>query len=501
MEKNIILAIILSVMVLVVWNLMFGGQITPQKEVEKPSPAQEERIPPPQIPLPREAAEELVLENDYLKVTFVSRGAKIKSWYLKRSKKELIAHEGFGLGLNLFLPGGVEIDLNGKDFQSTLDETTKKAVFEWEDHERGFKIAKTFELSQHGEYGLCSIETEDLPLGSEYHLTWPKGIGTKGNNIEQLAFFKGELQEQFKQGTSQDYGRGIKWMGLRQKKDLIVILASLDQPLGGMFKDNYWGLRDERRQSRWIIYAGPGKVFIVRLANQAIKELTGQDYHLSSAVKVGTWGRLSVGLGNVLLFFYSFTHSYGLAIVLLTLLIYGVLSPLTFKQFESMQRMQTVQPELKAIQKKFKSDPKRLQIEMMKVYKKHKINPMAGCLPMLVQLPIIFILYRVLLDFRFSENPSFLWIKDLGKPNIPLLLVLGGTMFLQQRISQKAQSAAQQEGLAKMMQFFPIFIIVMLWSLPSGVMLYWFTSSLISIVQQFFITRRRVLPSPAKVGR
>ena len=501
MEKNIILAIVLSVVVLVVWTFIIGPQTTPPKEERKPSPAQEERIPLPQIPLPPEAVEELVLENDYLKVTFVSRGARIKSWYLKSSKKELIAYERFGLGLNLFLPEGMEIDLDGKNFQSTLDETAKKAVFEWQDSERGFKIVKTFQLSQEGEYGLCVIETENLPLGSEYHLTWPKGIGTKGNNIEQLVFFKGELQEQFKQGTRQDYGQGVKWMGLRQKKDLIVILASLNQPLGGMFKDDYWGLRDRRRQSRWIIYAGPGNVFKVRLANQVIKKLTGQDYHLSSAVKVSTWGYLSVGLGNVLLFFYSFTHNYGLAIVLLTLLIYGALSPLTFKQFESMQKMQIVQPELKAIQKKFKSDPKRLQIEMMKVYKKHKINPMAGCLPMLVQLPIIFVLYRVLLNFPFSENPSFLWIKDLGKPNIPLLLLLGGAMFLQQRISRKAQPAGQQEGMAKMMQFFPIFIIVMLWSLPSGVMVYWFTSTLISIAQQFFITRRRVLPSPAKVGR
>lgn len=499
MEKNVILAIVLSVVVLVVWTFIFR-QTAPPEQKRKPSPAPEERIPSPQIPLVPQAAEELVLENDYLTVTFVSRGAKIKSWYLKRSKKELIAPGGFGLGLNLFLPEGIEIDLNGMDFQSTLDKTTKKAIFEWQDSERGFKVVKTFGLSQHGEYGLCSIETGDLPLGSEYHLTWPKGIGTKGNRIEQFAFFKEELQEQFKQGTRQDYGRGIKWMGLREKKDLII-LASLNQPLGGMFKDNYWGLKDGRRQSRWIIYAGPGNVFKVRLANQTIKELTGQDYHLSSAVKVSTWGYLSVGLGKVLLFFYSFTHNYGIAIILLTLLIYGALSPLTFKQFESMQRMQTVQPELKAIQKKFKSDPKRLQIEMMKVYKKHKINPMAGCLPMLVQLPIIFVLYRVLLDFPFSENPSFLWIKDLAKPNIPLLLALGGTMFLQQRVSQKAQSAAQQEGLAKMMQFFPIFIIVMLWSLPSGVMLYWFTSTLISIAQQFFIIRRRVLPSPAKAGR
>jgi len=122
-----------------------------------------------------------------------------------------------------------------------------------------------------------------------------------------------------------------------------------------------------------------------------------------------------------------------------------------------MQKMQLIQPELKKIQQKYKNDPRKMQAEMMKIYGKYKINPMAGCLPMFIQLPIIFVLYRALLDFPFAENPSFL-----------------------------------QEGITKIMQFFPLFLIVILWSLPSGVMLYWFTSTLISIVQQLIITRKTV---------
>lgn len=165
-----------------------------------------------------------------------------------------------------------------------------------------------------------------------------------------------------------------------------------------------------------------------------------------------------------------------------------------------MHKMQVIQPEVQAVQKKFKGDPKQIQVEMMKIYKKHKVNPMSGCFPLIIQMPIIFVLYRALIGFNFSDNPSFLWIKNLGEPNIPLLIGLGITMFLQQRITQKTQvqSTGQQQGMAKMMQFFPIFIIVMLWSLPSGVMLYWFTSTLFSIFQQFLIRRKLSPPSLAK---
>jgi len=152
--------------------------------------------------------------------------------------------------------------------------------------------------------------------------------------------------------------------------------------------------------------------------------------------------------------------------------------------------MGLAQPEIAVIQKKFKDEPKKLQMEMMKVYKKYGVNPMSGCLPMLIQFPIIIFLYRAILGFNFSDNPSFLWIKDLGKYDIPLLLMVGGVMISQSLLSRKSQVKTDQGGLGKLMMFFPILIIVFLWQLPSAVMIYWFTSTSISLFQQILINRK-----------
>jgi len=503
MQRNLILAIVLSAIVLLFYNFFILSRQTippPPTEQIEPSLTQEGETPPQEKVLPsQKEEEEITLENNYLKVILISRGGRIKAWYLKKEKKELIGKGTYSLGMNLFLPEGQRINLNEENFK-VKKEGEKKVIFTWENKEEGFKISKSLEISKQGYDGFIFIKTENIPFGSSYELTWQGGIGDEYKEEERLAFFNGSLQEEKKEGVQRDYGRGIRWMGLRQKRDLLVILASLNQPKAGIFRSDYWGLKDNRPQSEWIIYAGPQNYGEIRSVNEKIKQVKGEDYHLTAALSLSIWGKFSVGLIKILLFFYGFTHNYGIAIILLTLLIYGILSPLTIKQFTSMHKMQAIGPELQAIQKKFKSDPKQMQVETMKLYRKHKVNPMSGCFPLLIQMPIIFILYRALLNFNFSENPSFLWIKNLGKPDIPLLLALGVTMFLQQKITQKTQmqSAGQQQGIAKMMQFFPIFIIVMLWSLPSGVMLYWFTSTLFSIFQQFFIRRKIPLPHSGK---
>ena len=505
MQKNLIMAIVLSVVVLLLYNIFIVGRkpaLPPSTKEATEYPIWEEEAPQPGEILPSsqlEKGEEIILENEYVKVVLTSRGGVVKSWYLKKEKKELVGKNTYSLGLNLFLPEGERVNLSEEDFEVQKD-GERKAVFTWEDEERRFKLYKNLEISRQGYHAFLSIETVNLPLGSSYELTWPAVIGDEYKEEERLVFFNDKLQEEKKEGVQRDYGRGLKWMGLRQKRELLVILASLDWPRGGMFRSEFWGFEDNKTESRWIVYAGPQSYGEIRSLNGRIKEINGEDYHLTEALDLSIWGQLSVGLIRILLFFYSFTHNYGIAIILLTLLIYGALFPLTFKQFTSMHKMQVIQPEVKAVQAKFKGDPKQMQVEMMKIYRKHKVNPMSGCFPLIIQMPIIFVLYRALLNFNFSENPSFLWIKNLGEPNIPLLIGLGVTMFLQQRITQKTQvqSAGQQQGMAKMMQFFPIFIIVMLWSLPSGVMLYWFTSTLFSIFQQFLIRRRMSPSQPAK---
>lgn len=505
MQKNLIMAIVLSVVVLLLYNVFFASRkpavSPPTREATESSPwvgetpQQGEILPFSQL----ERGEEVILENEYVKVALTSRGGIVKSWYLKKEKKELVGRSTYSLGLNLFLPEGEKINLSEENFEVQKD-GERKAIFTWEDEEGRFELSKTLEISKQGYHIFLSIKTENLPLGSSYELTWPSMIGDEYKEEERLVFFNDKLQEEKKEGVQRDYGRGVKWMGLRQKRELLVILASLDWPRGGMFRSEFWGFEDNKPESRWIVYAGPQSYGEIRSLNGRIKEINGEDYHLTGALDLSIWGYLSKALLDILYFFYGFTHNYGVAIILLTLLIYGALFPLTYKQFTSMHKMQVIQPEVKAVQAKFKGDPKQMQVEMMKIYKKHKVNPMSGCFPLIIQMPIIFVLYRALIGFNFSDNPSFLWIPNLGQKDIPLLIALGAAMFLQQRITQKTQiqTAGQQQGMAKMMQFFPIFIIVMLWSLPSGVMLYWFTSTLFSIFQQFLIRRRMPPSQPAK---
>lgn len=506
MEKNLIVAIVLSVGILVVYNIFVLNRPTVPPQVQETGPVVEEEKPPEiwevpgvgEIPVEErvpslERAREFVLENNQLKIVLTSQGGRIKSWYEKKSKRELIKEGTLTLDLKLSLPGATMIDLNRIVFRSRLEEEAKRVTFNWR-NEEGLEVIKTFEIPLSGNQGLVTLRINNLPLGGEYYLLWQKATGREGEGGEQLAFSSdGIFEQEFKEGVRGSYGREIKWMGIRAKKYLII-LASLRPPRGGVFQSTLWGFKDSQTKSQWIVYGGPQSYSELRLVNKQIREITGEDYHLTDAIKLGIFGHLSVGLQRGLIFLYEHTGSYGLAIILLTLIIQGIMLPLTFKQYESMQKMSLIQPEIQAVQKKFKGDPRAMQVEIMKVYKKNKINPMGGCLPMLLPFPVIIVLYRSLLDFNFSENPSFLWIKDLGKPNIPLLLVLGVLMFLQQRVSQKGRPAGgQQEGMAKMMQFFPIFIIVILWSLPSGVMLYWFTSTLISLLQNLLIARKRAV--------
>ena len=481
MEKNIILAIVLSVVVLVIYNIFFMPQLV-EKKIPKAPEVKEKTV---GVAHPEEGRE-ITLENSNVIIKISTKGGRIVSWYLKHKKKNLL----LGDTTNLYLksPEGEIINLSEENFR-VKESSKEKIVLYWEKGKS--KLTQTISLPSSSYYVVCELLT-NFPANTEYFFNWPNRIQGKTEGEERLAYWNFYLYKEKKEGIKSEYNSKIKWLGIRQKKDFLVLMVPLQKVDGGFFKIDSWGFFSTKKRTKWIIYAGPQSYTELRLLNKVIKNTLNQDYHLTDAAIIGFWGYLSLGIIKILILFYNFTHSYGIAIILLTLLIYGALSPLTFKQFESMQKMQVIQPELKEIQKKFKNDPKRLQAEMMKIYSKHKVNPMSGCLPMIIQLPIIFILYRALLNFNFAENPSFLWIKNLGKPDIPLLLALGGCMFLQQRISQKFQTGKEQEGLAKMMQFFPLFLILILWSLPSGVMLYWFTSTLISILQQFFIAKRNI---------
>ena len=223
--------------------------------------------------------------------------------------------------------------------------------------------------------------------------------------------------------------------------------------------------------------------------------LAAADHQFEKAMNLGWFGPISLLLLRVLSFSHRFTGNYGLDIILLTILVKIAFWPLTRKSFESMRAMQKVQPEMQRLREKYKDDPKQLNSEMMELYRRHKVNPLGGCLPMVLQIPVFIGLYQALLNtIELRHAPFLFWINDLAAPErlalfgygIPVLtLLLGASMFLQQRMSPPAGDPAQQ----RVMMFMPVVFTFMFIGFPAGLTIYWLTNNLLTIAQQWFMLR------------
>lgn len=198
--------------------------------------------------------------------------------------------------------------------------------------------------------------------------------------------------------------------------------------------------------------------------------------------------------------------SYALAIIMISILIKIILYPLMQKQMKSTMNMQEVQPKLEYLQKKYKNNPEKMNEEVMKLYKEYDINPMAGCLPLLIQMPILIGLFAALrqYDFQPLEHAAFFWIPNLGEKDpffiLPVLVAL--TMFLQQKISMATTpSAAENPTMKTMLYVMPAMMLFVCWSMPAGLCLYWAFFSILSIVQQFFMNKQKRKEMEARAER
>jgi YidC/Oxa1 family membrane protein insertase len=209
--------------------------------------------------------------------------------------------------------------------------------------------------------------------------------------------------------------------------------------------------------------------------------------------------------------FYEFTHNYGVAIILLTVITKVLFFPLTIKSMTSMKAMQSLQPQINALRSKYKSDPQRLQRETMELYRAHKVNPLGGCLPMVVQIPIFYALYVALSVSVEIQNAPFicfgrlfgtdLWICDLAAhdPTYVLPILMGISMFIQQKMTPVMGDPRQ----AKMMLFMPVVFTFMFLNLPAGLVLYWTLSNVLQIAQQKYLERFGKKPekAPARAAK
>ncbi|PID75211.1 MAG: membrane protein insertase YidC [Deltaproteobacteria bacterium] len=240
-----------------------------------------------------------------------------------------------------------------------------------------------------------------------------------------------------------------------------------------------------------------------------LKMLKEIGYNLDRSVNFGWFDVIAKPVLWLLNLFYSFCRNYGIAIILVTVLIKALFWPISQKGMKSMKNMQKLQPKMVKIKEKYKDDPTRMNQEVMNLYKTYKVNPLGGCLPMVLQIPVFFALYKVLLlSIELRHAPFMLWITDLSAPDrlylgfdipylggLPVLtLLMGASMFLQQKLTPTTADPTQ----AKIMMFLPIIFTFMFINFASGLVLYWFVNNLLSILQQVMINRERKTPATAE---
>lgn len=240
-----------------------------------------------------------------------------------------------------------------------------------------------------------------------------------------------------------------------------------------------------------IFYAGP----------KSIDALKAVDPELAQIIDFGFFGFIARPLLYVMKAFHSMVGNWGFAIILLTLLVRLCVLPFNIMSFKSMKAMQKVQPIIQNLREKYKDDPMRLNTEMMAVMKQNGANPLGGCLPMLLQIPVFFALYRVIgSSIELYNSPFVLWIHDLSAhdPFYVLPVLMSVFMFIQQKITPSTMDPMQ----AKIMLFLPVVFSLFMLQLPSGLTLYMVVSTLFGIIQQWLIMRdKSPAPAPAVVAK
>ncbi len=286
--------------------------------------------------------------------------------------------------------------------------------------------------------------------------------------------------------------QSIKWVGIDFNYHLFGLF--LDKETNLIYKNNPDGTlgvfsnKSENTATFNLVYVKKDYDYLVSLGHQ-----------LQNSVDFGMWGVFAVWILKGLQFFHTWFPNYGISILLLTLLIRLITFPLQYKSIVSMKKLQLVQPELTKIREKFKDDPQRMQKESMELFKRSGANPIGGCLPLLLQMPVFFAFYKVLNhSVELVGAPFMLWIHDLSNkdPYYVLPVLMTGAMFLQQKLTPNTISDPVQR---KMMLFMPLVFGFIMKDLPSGLSLYIFVSTLLGILQQVFVFNAQKSNQPVVV--
>ena len=380
----------------------------------------------------------------------------------------------------------------------TFDNETKILTFVAE--YRSFRITKIYTFyKNHYHFNLSTniINTSDTHFSGKYNisLVTPWTSDEKGDFYSfsgPLTFDGNKLQEDKPKNIQKNpvIYRDAVWSGFTDKYFLQAL--NPDDSIEHVLINYQSGFIENKFTSNsFVILPGESKVFehSAFLGPKNLDYLSAGDASFEEAIHFGFFHFLAKPLFVVLLFFYGFLNNYGFSIILLTICIKIIFWPLTHKSYKSMQGMQKLQPEMKRLKEKYADDKQRLNQEMMTFYRDNKVNPLGGCLPILIQIPVFFALYKVLLDsIELRHAPFMLWITDLSAKD-PLFItpvIMGASMFLQQKLTPTNLDPTQE----KVMLMMPVIFTFLFLNFPAGLVIYWLVNNLLTILQQLIIRRQ-----------
>ena len=543
MDKRTILAVGLIILVIGAYNLFIIPKFAPPPPTpssRQPRPLPDDRRQPRQRPTasrrqsppPGQAAgpvrrrggrapEDIAIDRPLWAATFTNAGGGLKSWGLKTytyAKGQTDAAGGAigGAPLEIVRPGSAAPPLSFTfvDPATQAAFAAPMAVTKTADgftltggDSHGLRLTRTYSFSadKYLTEMLISIENNgDVPRSVSWEMAFGPGLDRHLPEKEKTdegikVFAAGGLDsvKVKKVGERKDLGL-VSWAAIGNRYFLAALMP-MEGSLSAFARRTTTtgeeiGLRSE------VASLGPRQAVTYRIAaylgpkDRALLAAVGKD--LERGVDYGWFWWLALPFLGILQFCFSFLRSWGLAIVALTMLVKAALFPISFKMFRSMKKMQELQPKMAALKSKFKGDNQGLQQATMAIYKEHKVNPMAGCLPMVVQIPVFFALYKVLYNAIELRGAGFLYIPDLSlkDPYYITPILMGVTMLIQQRMTPSVGDPMQ----AKMMMFMPVIMTAMFINFSSGLVLYFLFSNIMSIGEQklFRVLAARGRPRP-----
>lgn len=460
-----------------------------------------------------------VIESDLYRITLSSLGGTIKGWELKKYTEkdeegnehgiELVSDDATVRPLSLFTGDDAENEkrvysLNENLLQLGQNKPGGSVQMTFMGL-GGQKIVKEIRF-YHDQYRVdVSIHTEGYNDGYSLSLGTNFGIhdwgGQRGRSAGAISLINGDV---VRDTPSKMEGRVThegepRWAALHDKYFLSALIPEDLAEVGPVSVEGAGDntitssirIAPEKSQGtkQFSLYVGPKEYDRLKEMRVNLDESIDFGWFIS-----GSWlpvRLIAKPIFYLLRFFFRFTGNYGVAIILVTVLVKAILFPVTWKSLRSMKAMGAVQPKVAAIKKKWAKDKERLNKELINLYKVEKINPLGGCLPMLIQIPVFISLFNILYTTIDLRQAHFMfWIKDLADkdPYYVLPVVMGATMILQQYTQPNTMEPSQ----AKMMRFLPIVYTFFFLNFPSGLVLYWLVNNILSVGQQYLMKRENV---------